>query len=98
MDKYRILQAYISSSEFNRMRKNGIELLSHLHWDFDKEELFKNGTLTKKLKRKLNLLFGIGVLEYPKPKVSEPYPGFYSDIVKIYQAAEDDFILKSLKN
>lgn len=72
-----IIKSYISSSEFNRLKKHGIYILSNQI--FDRTELYKTGSINKKLKRKLNTLHNFGIIknvDWDRPLIGVFTPNF----------------------
>lgn len=87
------IQSYISSSEFNRCKKNNLNLFEACDWWF----VVSMPWMTRKLRRKIGHLWQMGLLpELPRKPliyISEPFPGFSEMFAKQYLAIEDHFIL-----
>lgn len=60
MKRYEAIQAYIASSEFNRLKKHGICILSQQV--FNVHGLLDLNTIDNKLKRKLRMCLNIGLI------------------------------------
>ena len=100
MGKEAIL-TYISSSEFNRCKKNGLSLFEpRMLWI----EVLSYTWLTRKLRRKLGHLFQMGLLPEIKAQyvagVGMENPDLFKMLSKhmaaSYLKAEDDFIMKGM--
>lgn len=91
---YHQIMGYLSSSELNRCKKNGLYI-----WEGRENwmEVLKYPWLTRKLRRKIGHLLQLDLLPIVYKPIMEPYPGFAEEMIRQYLKAEDDFILKGMK-
>jgi hypothetical protein len=102
MDNQSRILTYLSSSEINRCKKNGLNPFGQLsvsEW-FD---VFDSKWLTKKLKRKLKTLYFLNVLyikNLPDIKISKlPMDELIGKfLLKQFLKAEDEYIMKGGNN
>lgn len=98
MDNYQKIVSFLSSSELNRCKKNGLEVYRPNNWI----EVLKQPWLTRKLRRKIGHMFNLDIL--PKYKNVIPIYGvgdmdysvfkdLFDHLPKSYLDAEDKFIL-----
>lgn len=100
MTSQSIILTYISSSEFNRMRFNGIDI--RCTFEFDILKFLETASLTKKLKRKLRTLHHMGVISMPRTPligvddvaVRTLNAALCMKVLQKYMQIEDDLILK----
>lgn len=93
MNTYGIIVSFLSSSELNRCKRNGLVMWEANNW-FD---ILKQPWLTRKLRRKIGHLWNLQILpEMPVTPVigiTEPYPGFAQDLRDQYLRIEDHYLL-----
>lgn len=88
------IQSYISSSEFNRCKKNNLNLFEARDGWF----VLDKAWMTRKLRRKIGHLWQMGLLpELPRKPLIVPvydtFPGHGEMLAKQYLAIEDHYIL-----
>lgn len=101
---YHIIASFLSSSEINRCKKNGLEwYTSHSikEWNC----YFSASWMPRKLRRKLRHLFHCDILPvkvaaWVEPVMDVETKALFDEVGKAWQkqylAAEDDFILKGM--
>lgn len=104
MNSYNIIASFLSSSEINRCKKNGLQWYAPQtvqQWN----DIFKQSWLPRKLRRKLRHLYDCDIL--PVEKVDyvigvgienpELFKAISDGMMKHYLDVEDEAILKGIK-
>lgn len=101
---YSTVAGYLSSSEINRCKKNGLDWYnsrSVKEW----HSVFAADWLPRKLRRKLRQLYHLDLLPVKIAKYIMPImtneeqrimDGFRADLAKAFMKAEDDVIMKGI--
>lgn len=102
MDNYSKIMGFLSSSEINRCKRNGLKVWEAHNWI----EVLKYDWLTRKLRRKIGHMFHLSILKLEKiPIVTGISPmdnsmfelpqfkGMGDYLIKQYLDAEDHYIL-----
>lgn len=102
---YHIIAGFLSSSELNRCKKNGLKWFEY-HSIKEWNDYFKAEWLPRKLRRKLRHLYHCNILPVKIAKYITPvmvaetknlFDEIQLELAKAFMASEDEAILKGVK-